>query len=145
MGVESDEGLRRASIGNDIGLVTQDERVVSVLEDLVAVTEPVQLSAPNQTFHINGKLIERTYVVTIRVLTSWVVSIDEDDLNKWLGMNALESKCELTVKVTVELFTALKGEVEFAPASAVPLIEMVGVCETLVAGRASPVRGTVPE
>jgi len=89
VGVESDEGLRRASIGNDIGCVAQDERVVSVLEDLVAVTEPVQLSAPNQTFHINGKLIERTYVVTIRILTSWVVSIDEDDLNKCSGMNAL--------------------------------------------------------
>ena len=41
--VESDEGLRRASIGNDLGRVAQGELVVIVLENLVAITEPVQL------------------------------------------------------------------------------------------------------
>lgn len=41
--VESNESLRRASIGNDLGRVAQGELVVIVLEDLVAVTEPVQL------------------------------------------------------------------------------------------------------
>lgn len=49
------------------------------------------------------------------------------------------------MKLAVELFAGLYGDVEFASASAVPLIEMVGVCETLAAGRAAPVMGTVPE
>ena len=53
MVVGSDEGLRRGSVGNDIkpiGVpkrVAQDEPMVSVSIDLEAVTEPVQLSAPN--------------------------------------------------------------------------------------------------
>lgn len=46
-----------------------------------------------------------TYVITIRIVTSWVVSIDEDDLSKWLAMNAVDLyKGELTVKLAVELF-----------------------------------------
>ena len=49
-------------------------------------------------------------------------------------MNAEDFKGELTVKLTVELFFGLNGPVGFASASAVPLIVMVGVCETLVAG-----------
>jgi len=74
-----------------------------------------------------------TYVVTIRILTSWVVSIDENDLNKWMSMNAVDFKGGLTVKVAVELFFGLNGPVAFASASSVPLIPMVGVCETLAA------------
>lgn len=49
------------------------------------------------------------------------------------------------MKLAVELFAGLYGEVEFFSASAVPLIEMTGVCETLAAGRAVPVTETMPE
>ena len=81
MAGESDESLRRTSVGNDLGSVAQKECVVSVLEDLEAVTEPVQLSASNLDLYIDGRVGRRTHVVTIRVLTSWVVRIDEDNLN----------------------------------------------------------------
>lgn len=54
-------------------------------------------------------------------------------------------KGELTVKLAVELFFGLNGPVEFASATSVPLIVIVGVCETLVAGRAAPVATTTPE
>lgn len=60
-------------------------------------------------------------------------------------MIALDFRGEPTVKLAVELFAGLYGEVEFASASAVPLIEMIGVCETLAAGRAVPVTETMPE
>jgi len=75
-----------------------------------------------------------TNVVPIRVLTPWVVSIDSDNLDKWSGINALDFNDELTVKLAVELFAGLKGDVEFASAPAVPLIEMSGVPVTLIAG-----------
>jgi hypothetical protein len=74
-----------------------------------------------------------TYVVTIRILTPWVVPIDEDDLNKWSSINAVDFKGELTVKLAVALFVELNGPVGFASASSVPLIPMIGACETLVA------------
>ncbi len=86
-----------------------------------------------------------TYVVAIRIVASWVVSIDEDDLSKWLAMDAVDFKGELTVKLAVELFFGLNGPVEFASATSVPLIVMLGVCETLVAGRVAPVVATTPE
>ena len=146
MRVESDENLRRASIGNDVGCVAQSERVVIILEDLEAVTEPVQLCGHwCQAFQINGKVRGGTYVVAIRIVASWVVPIDEDDLNKWLEMNAIDFTGELTVKLAVALFFSLNGPVEFASATSEPLIEMVGATETLVAGRAAPVVGTTPE
>lgn len=56
--------------------------MVFVLEDLEAVTEPVQLGASNLDLYIDGRVRRRTHIVTIRVLTSWVVPIDEDNLNK---------------------------------------------------------------
>jgi hypothetical protein len=48
-------------------------------------------------------------------------------------MNAVDFKGELTVKLAVALFVKLNGPVEFASAPSVPLIPMVGACETLVA------------
>jgi len=49
------------------------------------------------------------------------------------------------VKLAVELFTGLNGPVKFASASSVPLIVMIGVSETLVAGTAAPVVTAMPE
>ena len=56
MAVESGESSRRASVGNNISFVAQNERVVSGFDNLEAVTEPVQLSGPNLGFHTNGKM-----------------------------------------------------------------------------------------
>lgn len=86
-----------------------------------------------------------TYVVATRIVASWVVSIDQNDLNEQLAMNAIDFTGELTVKLAVALFFGLNGPVEFASATSEPLIEMVGATETLVAGRAAPVVGTTPE
>jgi hypothetical protein len=43
--VDSDKNLRRGGVGNDSGRVAQLERMVVIFEDLVVVTEPVQLRA----------------------------------------------------------------------------------------------------
>lgn len=60
-------------------------------------------------------------------------------------MNALDFKGEPTVKLAVELFAGLKGDVEFASAASVPLIKISGILETLAAGRGVPVGEILPE
>ena len=59
--------------------------------------------------------------------------------------SSLDFRGEPTVKLAVELFAGLYGDVVFFSASSVPLIPMIGVCETLAAGRAAPVVRTAPE
>src|SRR5258708_30688865 len=97
------------------------------------------------TSDTDGKMKRKTYIVPIRVHTPWVVSVEDDDLDKWFEMNALDCNDELTVKLAVELFTGLNGDVGFASASAVPLIEMSGALVTLIAGIEAPVAEMMPE
>ena len=52
---------------------------------------------------------------------------------------------KLTVKLAVEMFSGLNGDVEFVFASSVPLIEISGVPVTLTAGTAAPVAEILPE
>ena len=90
--------------------------------DLEAIIEPAQRVYRVKTFHTNGSIKKRTYVVAI---TPRVVSINDEDLEKWseltLWTSIMNSLCR---PVGVELLIGWKGDAKIASASSVPLIEI---------------------